>query len=108
VKRSRNSVRILLAAALAVSLAPAISACSETRTQESTGQYVDSATITTKVKAALVKDQSLKAFDIHVETFKDEVQLSGFVNSAELSARATRVASSVEGVRTVKNNLIVK
>ena len=107
-KRSRNSVRILLAAALAVSLAPAISACSETRTQESTGQYVDSATITTKVKAALVKDQSLKAFDIHVETFKDEVQLSGFVNSAELSARATRVASSVEGVRTVKNNLIVK
>lgn len=106
--RARSSVRMILAAALAVSLAPAISACSETRTQESTGQYVDSSAITTKVKAALVQDQSLKAFDIHVDTFKDEVQLSGFVNSPELSARATRVASSVEGVRSVKNNLIVK
>src|SRR5271154_3765547 len=106
--RARISVRMLLTATLAVSLAPAISACSETRTQESTGQYVDSSAITTKVKAALVQDQSLKAFDIHVDTFKDEVQLSGFVNSSELSARATRVASSVEGVRSVRNNLIVK
>ncbi len=107
-KRARTSARIVLAVALAAGLAPVISACSETRTQESTGQYVDSSAITTKVKAALVQDQSLKAFDIHVDTFKDEVQLSGFVNSSELSARATRVASSVEGVRTVKNNLIVK
>ncbi|HTZ80666.1 MAG TPA: BON domain-containing protein [Stellaceae bacterium] len=105
---ARRPVRILLAAALAVSFAPAISACSETRTSESTGQYVDSAAITTKVKAALVQDQSLKAFDIHVETFKDEVQLSGFVDTPALKARAAEVAGRVEGVHSVKNNLIVK
>ncbi|HUN49393.1 MAG TPA: BON domain-containing protein [Stellaceae bacterium] len=107
-KPARRPVRILLAAALAVSLAPAISACSETRTSESTGQYVDSATITTKVKAALVQDQSLKGFDIHVETFKDQVQLSGFVDTQSLKNRAAEVASRVEGVRSVQNNLIVK
>lgn len=107
-KPARSPVRILLAAALATSLAPAISACSETRTQESTGQYVDSATISTKVKTALLQDQSLKAFDIHVETFKDEVQLSGFVDTQALKARAAEVASRVDGVRSVKNDLIVK
>jgi hyperosmotically inducible periplasmic protein len=94
----------LAAAAIAVSLL----ACSETPTQESTGQYVDDATITAKVKAALVRDQSLKGFEIGVETYKDVVQLSGFVDSPEQAARATQVANSVSGVKEVHNNVIVK
>jgi osmotically-inducible protein OsmY len=85
-----------------------IAGCAATRTQESTGQYVDDSTITAKVKAAIFDDPALKVFDISVETFKGTVQLSGFVNSAEIRSRAAVVASRVSGVQSVKNNLLVK
>jgi osmotically-inducible protein OsmY len=85
-----------------------IAGCASTRTQESTGQYVDDSTITAKVKADILGDPALKVFDIGVETFKGTVQLSGFVNSAEIRSRAAVVAGRVNGVRSVKNSLIVK
>ena len=85
-----------------------IAGCAATRTQESTGQYVDDSTITAKVKAAIFDDKALKVYDITVETFKGTVQLSGFVNSAEIRSRAGVVASRVSGVQSVKNDLIVK
>jgi len=85
-----------------------IAGCASTRTQESAGQYTDSSVITAKVKAAIFDDKTLKVFDINVETFKDVVQLSGFVNSAEIRERAGVVASRVSGVKSVKNDLIVK
>jgi hyperosmotically inducible protein len=73
-----------------------------------TGQYVDDASITTKVKAVLLDDSGLKSFDISVTTSKDVVQLSGVVNSDHARARATEVASGVAGVRGVVNNLAVE
>ena len=82
--------------------------CASTRTQESTGQYVDDSSITAKVKADILGDPALKVFDIGVETFKGVVQLSGFVNSAEIRNRAAEVAGRVSGVKSVKNSLIVK
>lgn len=85
-----------------------IAGCASTGTQESTGGYVDSSVITAKVKAAIFDDPALKVFDINVETFKDVVQLSGFVSSAEIRSRAAVVASRVSGVKSVKNDLIVK
>jgi len=85
-----------------------IAGCASTRTQESTGQYVDDSSITAKVKADILGDSALKVFDIGVETFKGVVQLSGFVNSAEIRSRAGVVASRVNGVKSVKNSLIVK
>ncbi len=85
-----------------------IAGCAGTRTTESTGEYMDGSLITAKVKAAILEDPSLKVFQIGVETYKDVVQLSGFVNSAEMRNRAAMVASSVSGVRSVKNDLIVK
>jgi len=98
-----------MARALLVLLALAVIAgCATTRTQESSGQYVDSSVITAKVKAAIFDDKALKVYDINVETFKDVVQLSGFVNSAEIKSRAGVVAGSVSGVKSVKNDLIVK
>ena len=103
-KTARPIVRSLLVLlVLAV-----IAGCAATRTQESTGQYVDDSTITAKVKAAIFDDPALKVFDISVETFKGTVQLSGFVNSAEIRSRAAVVASRVSGVQSVKNSLIVK
>jgi len=96
---------LVVAAAAATTL---LAACSETATRESTGQYVDDAAITTKVKTALIRDESLKAFQIGVETYKQVVQLSGFVDTPQLAERAQQVASSVQGVRSVRNDLVVK
>ena len=93
---------------LVVLVLAVIAGCAGTRTTESTGEYVDGSAITAKVKAAILDDPGLKVFDISVETFKDVVQLSGFVNSTEIRNRATVVASRVSGVRSVKNDLIVK
>jgi osmotically-inducible protein OsmY len=82
--------------------------CASTRTHESTGQYVDDSTITTKVKALLAEDDFLKSFQISVETYKGTVQLSGFVNSENAVKKAGEITRSVKGVMSVKNNLIVK
>jgi len=85
-----------------------IGGCAGSRTQESTGEYVDDSAITAKVKNAILGDSSLKVFQINVETFKGVVQLSGFVNSPQVASRAAEVASRVSGVKSVKNDLIVK
>ena len=82
--------------------------CASTPTREGTGEYVDDSAITTKVKAAIFNDPSLKVFQINVETFKGAVQLSGFVDSAQSVRKAGEVARGVTGVRSVKNDLIVK
>jgi osmotically-inducible protein OsmY len=83
-------------------------ACAATRTQESTGEYVDDSVITNKVKALLAEDDFLKSFQISVESFKGTVQLSGFVNSQKAVDKAGEITRSVKGVKSIKNNLIVK
>jgi osmotically-inducible protein OsmY len=50
----------------------------------------------------------LKVLQINVESFKGVVQLSGFVDSAQASAKAVEIARSVKGVNAVKNSLVVK
>jgi len=89
-------------------LAAAVAGCASTQSRESTGGYVDSSVITAKAKAAIFDDPALKVLDIKVVTFKDTVQLSGFVNSTEMRDRAAVVVGRVSGVRSVKNDLIVK
>jgi osmotically-inducible protein OsmY len=84
------------------------SACASTRTHESTGEYVDDSVITTKVKALLANDDFFKSFQISVETYKGIVQLSGFVNSQQAVNKAGQIVRGVQGVKSVKNNLIVK
>jgi len=103
--KSTLGMRLAVAFVAAISIA----ACtSSDRTKESTGEYVDDTVITSKVKTALLSDSGLKSFNIGVETFKDTVQLSGFVNSEQVKARAGEVAAGIAGVRSVRNNLIVK
>lgn len=82
--------------------------CASTPTKESTGEVIDDSAITTKVKAAFIKDEVVKAFDVSVETFKGTVQLSGFVDTAEQKYRAAELARRVHGVQDVKNNITVK
>jgi len=82
--------------------------CAGSPSKESTGQYVDDAALTGKVKTALVKDPDVKARDISVETFKGVVQLSGFADSQAQINKAVEDARNVEGVQSVKNDLHLK
>jgi len=76
--------------------------------KESAGEYVDDAVITTKVKAAVLEESSLKSAEIKVETNNGIVQLSGFVGSSAEIDKAVAVAGRVKGVTSVKNDMIVK
>lgn len=83
-------------------------ATSGSTTQESSGQYVNDTAITSKVKTRLLEDEHLKSFQIHVETYKGTVMLSGFVNRASEVRRASRIAQVVPGVNAVRNDLVLK
>jgi len=98
---------LLTAAGLALA-GPVFLGCASTRTSESPGEYLDNSVITTKVKAAILDEPSLHSFQINVKTYKDVVQLSGFVDSSESVRRAGKVAAGVHGVGSVKNDLVVK
>jgi osmotically-inducible protein OsmY len=82
--------------------------CAATAKHESTGQYVDDSVLTTKVKAAIFNEESLKTLQINVKTYNGVVQLSGFVNNARSVVKAGEVAGNVEKVASVQNDLIVK
>ncbi len=82
--------------------------CAGTATTEGTGEYIDDTVITTKVKAAIFDEPTLKSAEINVETFKGTVQLSGFVNSRADIAKAVQVARGVAGVTAVKNDMRLK
>ena len=82
--------------------------CASTSKQEGTGEYFDDTVITTKVKAAIFAEPTLKSAEINVETFKGVVQLSGFVADAADVPKAGSVARGVNGVKSVKNDMRVK
>lgn len=107
----KTSLRIIsasLALALCSGAALVGTGCAGTSTRESTGEYIDNSAITAKVKTALASDELVKAREINVETFRGTVQLSGFVSSSTEKDRAEQVASGVQGVQRVENNITVK
>ena len=79
--------------------------CASTSQQASTGEYIDDTWITTRVKAEILKEPTLKVTQINVETYKNVVQLSGFVDSSESMTKAVAIARSVQGVSSVKNDM---
>jgi len=93
----------LLAGMLAVMLG-----CAGTATTEGTGEYVDDTVITTKVKAAIFNEPTLKSAEINVETFKGVVQLSGFVRSQANISKAIEVTRGVRGVTSVRDSMRLK
>jgi hyperosmotically inducible periplasmic protein len=104
----KTSIRSL-AALLVLSGGMALySGCAGSPTRRSTGEMVDDATLTTKVKTAFAQDPGVKAIDVKVDTFKGNVQLNGFVNTAEEKARAEQIARGVQGVMNVQNNVTVR
>ena len=99
--------KMILALLLALGFA-AMLGCASTSSKEGTGEYIDDTVITTKVKAAILNEETLKSAEVNVETFKGVVQLSGFVNSEADIAKAAQVAREVKGVTSVKNDMRLK
>jgi hyperosmotically inducible protein len=98
---------VVLAAAAAFTVVQ-VTGCAVARDQQTVGSYVDDATITTRVKASFAKDPVVAATSINVETLKGTVQLSGFAKSAAERSTAERLARETEGVKTVRNDIVVR
>jgi osmotically-inducible protein OsmY len=71
------------------------------------GKAIDDAALTAKVKSALVAEPNLKSMTINVDIASGVVTLKGTTDSHESKQKAAQVASTVEGVRDVKNELVV-
>jgi osmotically-inducible protein OsmY len=103
-KKSYTVIRLLVV----LMMIAAFVACASTPKQEGTGDYVDDSVITTKIKTQLASDDFLKSFQISVESRKGIVLLSGFVDSQKAVDKAGQIARGVDGVKSVRNNLVVK
>lgn len=97
----------LAAAATAIALL-ATTGCAVTRDQSTVGQYVDDATISTQVKARFIENKEVAASAIKVETLNGTVQLSGFAKSENERSEAEALARKVNGVKSVKNDILVR
>jgi hyperosmotically inducible protein len=102
-----QKTKVRLPAICAVLLLLTLWGC-QTPAGRTAGEVVDDGTITTKVKAKLLKDDALSGFAISVETFEGEVTLTGAVDSLQDKERAMQLAKSVHGVKDINNLLKVK
>lgn len=98
----------MLGVCLVTAILLALAGCAATTMHESTSDYVADAVVTTRVKAAIIKDPALKASEINVETCEGTVHLSGFVHDKQAIARAGEVARAVNGAIGVKNDIRLK
>lgn len=102
------SAKKILVAVVVGTVVATLAACASTRTQKSTGETLDDAVILGNVKSALIADKKTDAHEINVNVNRGIVQLNGFVDSQAEKSEATIVATEVEGVMEVRNNLTVK
>ena len=102
-KKSYSVIRFLVVLVMIA----AFMACASTPQQSSTGEVIDDSVITSKIKTQLAADEFLKSFQISVETRKGIVELSGFVDSQKAVDKAGQIARGVEGVKSVRNYLVV-
>ena len=107
-KNARRLAMILCVGVLPVLAGGLLAGCAGDRYHESTGESIDDTATTARVKSALGGDPQYKYDDVHVATFKGEVQLSGFVNNSDAKSHAEKLAKNVEGAKDVVNNITVK
>lgn len=101
-------IRTTLAAAMTAAALLTLPGCAVTRGQSSVGEYIDDSTITTQVKAKMVADKQVDASAISVETLNGTVLLSGFAKNSAERDTAGEIARGVKGVKSVKNEIIVR
>ncbi len=92
----------------AIVIAGLFAGCAGSSLRESTGEYVDDSVISAKVKTDLLRCPMVSGFDIHVETFKNRVQLNGFVDNVKQAEQAVKLAKEIGGVEAIENHLSIK
>lgn len=97
-----------LGAVLVTTLAIGVAGCSVTRGQQTAGEYVDDARITTAVKARFADDPAVAATSIGVETLNGTVQLTGFAKSQAEKDQAVALTRQVKGVQAIRNDIVVR
>ena len=105
--RTRHALRVL-ALAGAATLTVLTTGCAVMRGQSTVGSYVDDTAITTAIKARLLEDKTTGGLSINVDSLNGTVALSGFATSNAEKERAEAIAREAKGVKSVRNNLIVR
>ncbi|MEH6389561.1 MULTISPECIES: BON domain-containing protein [Pseudomonas] len=82
--------------------------CTVASGQKSAGEFVDDSLVSTQVKTALIKDDTVRASEINVETYKGEVQLTGYVSSRAAANRAVELARGIKGVTAVRDDMQIR
>ena len=103
-----NKSTKIIATAVFAAVTVLSAGCAVTRSQETVGQYVDDATITTQIKSRWIADPTVDAASFKVETLKGTVQISGFAKNAAEKAKAEQIARGVNGVVAVQNGIAVR
>lgn len=103
-----NARHTLVAIVTAVAAITALPGCAVSRGQSSVGEYIDDTAITTSVKARLVESKAVDASAISVQTLNGEVMLAGFAKNSTEREQAGVLARSVNGVKAVKNQIVVR
>ena len=103
----KKSIQIIATAAFAATTLFS-AGCAVVRQQETVGAYIDDTTITTQIKSRMAADPVVAALSISVETLKGEVQLSGFAKSAAERSKAEVIARDINGVKRVRNDIVVR
>ncbi|MCR4348081.1 MAG: BON domain-containing protein [Sulfuricaulis sp.] len=85
-----------------------LAGCAGTSSRDSTGEYIDDAAITTKVKSGMFADKEVSGLNISVDTIKGVVYLSGTAATRQESNKAATIARNVAGVKSVVNKIQVK
>lgn len=101
-------IRTTIALAMTAAALLTLPGCAVTRGQETVGNYVDDATITTQVKSRFIENKLVDAASISVETMKGTVMLSGFAKNSTERVTAESIARGVKGVTSVKNEIAVR
>ncbi len=105
-KKAMGSLAVIVC--LGLGIAAVNTGCSGDRYHRSTGTYIDDKSVQAKVKSDLLADPDVKGLAVNVEVNNGRVQLSGFVDTLAQKNRAAELARSVNGVKYVKNDLVVK
>ena len=103
-----NKSTQIIATAVFAAVTLLATGCAVTRSQETVGQYVDDATITTQIKSRWIADPTVDAASFKVETLKGTVQISGFAKNAAEKSKAESIARGVNGVVAVQNGIAVR
>ncbi len=102
------TIRSTFAAAIAAAVLVTAAGCAVSRGQQSAGNYIDDAGITTLVKSRMLEDKNVSGTSISVETLNGTVMLSGFAKSALERNTAEQIARGVKGVTSVKNEIAIR